>query len=129
MSLQKRACSIHPDDSSVLGCVGRDLKSANVLVTEGLRCKVADFGMSRVLASGGRGSGADGRRTLQKNLTMKFNFGGWIAPEVITGRAYDSAVDVWAFGVLLCELVTVCSAAHRPQCCGRTENRQLSRYV
>ena len=96
----------------------RDLKSANVLVNEGLRCKVADFGMSRVLQSSGGGGGGYGgyagggagqarRGTLHKNLTMKFNFGGWIAPEVITGKSYDSAVDVWAFGVLLCELVTV----------------------
>ena len=43
---------------------------------------------------------------------QNFNFGGWIAPEVIHGRTYDTAVDVFSFGVLLCELVTGLQVTH-----------------
>ena len=114
----------------------RDLKSANVLVTEGLRCKVADFGMSRMIGGGGGDGGFKKGNLQQRQLTMKFNcpgptrvithpqrfpryiyslwcfvwargalkspsrwfsaraVGGWIAPEVLTGRQYDTAVYV-----------------------------------
>ena len=38
---------------------------------------------------------------------MRFNFGGWIAPEVIDGKSYAAnAVDVFSFGILLCEIVS-----------------------
>jgi hypothetical protein len=40
---------------------------------------------------------------------MRFNFGGWIAPEVINGQPYDQcpeAVDVFSFGILLCEVIS-----------------------
>ena len=95
--------------------VHRDLKSANVLVTSDLRCKVTDFGNSRLVdpkqtAGQQRQRGAlakGGRRQLSRPLTMKFNFGGWIAPEVIDGKSYDAhAVDVFSFGILLCEIIT-----------------------
>jgi LIM domain kinase 1 len=100
--------------------VHRDLKSANVLVTSDLRCKVTDFGNSRLVEPsqrqgaggsrqvGGRQVGRLGvKRQLSRPLTMKFNFGGWIAPEVIDGKNYDAnAVDVFSFGILLCEIVS-----------------------
>ena len=47
----------------------------------------------------------------QKQLSEKGNFGvygtpQWMAPEVMEGLAYNSKVDVYSFGILLCELVS-----------------------
>eukprot|EP01122_Echinamoeba_exundans_P016971 TRINITY_DN8780_c0_g1_i1.p1 TRINITY_DN8780_c0_g1~~TRINITY_DN8780_c0_g1_i1.p1 ORF type:complete len:603 (+),score=88.11 TRINITY_DN8780_c0_g1_i1:336-2144(+) len=72
--------------------VHRDLKSANVLLTENHRAKLADFGISRSLSS---------------NNTMTSNVGTiqWCAPEIWDdSRAYTEKVDVYSFGILLWEL-------------------------
>ena len=98
-----------------LDAMHRDLKSGNVLVTEGWRGKVADFGSIRGLllkrtsrdkdvrearAGAGAGAGAD--------LAMTAGIGTplYMAPEVIRGEAYGPAADVWSFGVVVWELHT-----------------------
>jgi serine/threonine protein kinase len=78
------------------GIVHRDLASRNVLVGEGLSCKVADFGLSRTMASS------------QKEY-YKFNEGRlislrWTAPECLTQLKWTSASDVYSFGVLISEV-------------------------
>ena len=77
------------------GIVHRDLASRNVLVGEGLSCKVADLGLSRTMAS-------------QKEY-YKFKQGGlislrWTAPECLTQLKWTSASDVYSFGVLISEV-------------------------
>jgi serine/threonine protein kinase len=71
----------------------RDLKSLNILVDEHFRVKVADFGLS-----------AD------KNEHLKTKMGtlNWVAPECIdaSGKPYDEKADMWAFGMILWELVS-----------------------
>lgn len=89
-----------------LGVVYRDLKLENVLLDEEGHIRVADFGLSKMLA---RGQGIDDG---PKKLTKTKTFCGtreYVAPEMLAGDLYDTSVDLWAFGILLYEIL-----------CGRT---------
>lgn len=70
----------------------RDLKSKNILLSEHLDAKLADFGVSREHA----------------DMTMTAGVGTslWMAPEVLMGERYDDKADVFSFGVVLAELDT-----------------------
>lgn len=70
--------------------IHRDLKSKNVLLTPGLDAKLTDFGVSRK----------------REDCTMTVGVGTslWMAPEVMTGKRYDTAADMFSFGVVLSEL-------------------------
>lgn len=74
----------------------RDLKSANILATEGgSRLAIADFGLARYQAKPG-----------EKNMTAETGSYRWMAPEVIRHEPYDSLCDVYSFGILSWELLT-----------------------
>lgn len=58
-----------------------------------LRTKIADFGFSRAVESQSKFESFRG--------TIHY-----MAPEMIRGLSYDHRVDVFGFGILLCEVVT-----------------------
>ena len=68
---------------------------ANVLVTEGFKLKICDFGISRSV---------DGAHTT--DMTGSIGTIAWSAPEMLSGLQYTSTVDVYSFGILLWEIVT-----------------------
>ena len=70
----------------------RDLKTDNLLVTDGFVIKVADFGLTRFLS--------EGKQMTQVGTPM------WMAPEIIQGRQYTQKADVYAFGIILWEVLT-----------------------
>ncbi|XP_019628490.1 PREDICTED: tyrosine-protein kinase receptor Tie-1-like [Branchiostoma belcheri] len=72
----------------------RDLATRNVLVSKDKTCKVSDFGFSR--------EGDEYERTTKTRLPIR-----WMAPESLFHRKYTTKTDVWAFGVLLWEIVTL----------------------
>ena len=81
------------------GIVHRQLKAANVLVTNDAECKLSGFHCALTAAKA------------EENLVVKeYNLIAnprWTAPEVYTGEAhYTSKADVWSFGMLLIELFT-----------------------
>jgi len=71
----------------------RDLKCSNLLLDPGGRVKISDFGCARWL------SGDDRARTLVGSPW-------WLAPEIISGKAYNEAADIWSFGCTVVELLT-----------------------
>jgi serine/threonine protein kinase len=86
------------------GIVHRDIKPANVMITSSGLVKVLDFGLAKQISE----PSSDGS-TVTTGLTeagMALGTPAYMAPEQALGKEVDKRADVWAFGVLLYELLT-----------------------
>jgi len=94
------------------GIVHRDLKPANVKLTPDGKVKVLDFGLAKAYAGdSGAGSGPDLSQspTLAHTGTAAgviLGTAAYMSPEQARGKAVDKRTDIWAFGVLLFEMLT-----------------------
>jgi Tol biopolymer transport system component len=91
------------------GIIHRDIKPENVILCEGLRVKVLDFGLAKLLEP------VDKRDPTPEASTMtNLNTGpgtvlgttSYMSPEQLRGHGVDARADIWSLGVLLYELLT-----------------------
>ena len=87
------------------GIVHRDLKPGNIMVTPEGVVKVLDFGLARFANSEAEGADARSTRTLSAKGTI-LGTPQYMAPEQAQGRTVDKRADIWAFGVVFCEMLT-----------------------
>jgi len=92
------------------GIVHRDLKPANIMITSEGQIKILDFGLAR--AWFGEDS-ESGDIALSPTITAAMTQAGtilgtaaYMSPEQARGKKVDRRADIWAFGVILWEMLT-----------------------
>ena len=92
------------------GIVHRDLKPANITVRHDGQVKVLDFGLAKAMEPPGSPVADPALSpTLTSPATLQGTLLGtaaYMAPEQARGKSVDKRADIWAFGVVLYEMLT-----------------------
>lgn len=83
--------------------VYRDLKPENIMIASNGYPKIIDFGLAKQLPYLKRGE--DG---IMRSYTKCYTLCGtpeYVAPELILGKGYDCAADIWSLGVMIYEMI------------------------
>jgi Tol biopolymer transport system component len=89
------------------GVVHRDLKPENLFVTNDGRVKILDFGLAKLRPQ--HSGGIDKDAPTQKRITdpgVIMGTVGYMSPEQVRGQETDHRSDIFAFGVILYEMLT-----------------------
>jgi serine/threonine protein kinase len=100
-------------EAHAAGIVHRDLKPANVVITRGpppggtMVAKVLDFGVSKIAAHSGIGSGVSGASAPITKTGAVIGTVAYMAPEqMMDAKRVDARADLWPVGIMLFELLT-----------------------
>jgi Tol biopolymer transport system component len=102
------------EEAHAKGIVHRDLKPANVKLAPDGKVKVLDFGLAKAWA-GDAAEGGSSSSALSQSPTLAhtgtaagliLGTAAYMSPEQARGKPVDKRADVWAFGVLLWEMLT-----------------------
>jgi LIM domain kinase 1 len=95
-----------------MNIIHRDLNSHNCLVRDDKTVIVADFGLARIVShttnSARRVSPKANSGTKKQERKKRYTVVGnpyWMAPEMMKGNKYDEKVDIFSFGIILCEII------------------------
>ncbi|XP_029365597.1 LIM domain kinase 2 isoform X2 [Echeneis naucrates] len=109
-----------------MSIIHRDLNSHNCLVKLDNTVVVADFGLSRLIVEEKVKPPSEKPSTKKRVLRRidrkkRYTVVGnpyWMAPEMLNGKRYDEKVDIFSFGIVLCEIIGKVYAD--PECLPRT---------
>lgn len=91
------------------GIIHRDLKPANVKVRLDGRVKVLDFGLAKAISVGEDATASADQATMSltgaTQMGMVIGTAAYMAPEQAKGKPVDKRADIWAFGVVLLEML------------------------
>jgi serine/threonine protein kinase/Tol biopolymer transport system component len=92
------------------GIVHRDLKPANIMETPEGEVKILDFGLAQAwFGDDGTDTGSSAAPTITAAMTQAgaiLGTAAYMSPEQARGATVDRRADIWAFGVILFEMLT-----------------------
>ncbi len=97
------------EDAHEKGVIHRDLKPGNIKIKPDGTVKVLDFGLAKLAAEKNDSASPEVSPTLSMTATragMILGTAAYMSPEQAKGKTVDKRADIWAFGVVVYEMLT-----------------------